>query len=200
MLRPIVSRPVRIGVKHHLGLTTRFLLLSDSYGFAGVGRSLWREDGFVVYSCCWPSPAQSFSGPSPVGLATKFYCLQIWGFPSCRLQRLAGLRWRYSTPASTRNISELRQSQSYFTTGGLPLISSSWHQAPWDSPPEFVFQLNTCGDSPYLTFSLTRGRVCRLQLLPTLSGSSPAELITTFYCLRFETPPNWSSGPHIYIP
>jgi hypothetical protein len=28
-------------------------------------------------------------------------------------------------------------SQSYFTTGGLPPISSSWLQAPWDSRPVF---------------------------------------------------------------
>jgi hypothetical protein len=58
----------------HLGLTTKFLLLSDSYGFVDVGRSLWREVVSVVYNCCWSSPAQSFSGPSPVGLATIFYC------------------------------------------------------------------------------------------------------------------------------
>jgi hypothetical protein len=32
--------------------------------------SLWREDGSVVDNCCWSSPAQSFSGRSPVGLAT----------------------------------------------------------------------------------------------------------------------------------
>jgi hypothetical protein len=59
----------------NLGLTTRFSLLSDCYGVADVGRSLWREDGSVVYNCCWSSPAQSFSGPSPVGLTTIFYCL-----------------------------------------------------------------------------------------------------------------------------
>jgi hypothetical protein len=40
----------------HLGLTTRFLLLSGSCGFVDVGRSLWREDGSVVYNCCWTSP------------------------------------------------------------------------------------------------------------------------------------------------
>jgi hypothetical protein len=57
--------------------TTRFLLLSDSCGFVDMGRSLLREDGSVVYSCCWPSPAQSFSGPSPVGLETIFYCLRF---------------------------------------------------------------------------------------------------------------------------
>jgi hypothetical protein len=33
---------------------------------------LWREDESVVYNCCWPSLAQSFSGPSPAGLITTF--------------------------------------------------------------------------------------------------------------------------------
>jgi hypothetical protein len=55
------------------------------------------------------------------------------------------------------------QSQSYFTTGGLLPISSSWRQAPSDSRP--LFQLNIFGYSPYVTSSLTRGWVCRLQLL-----------------------------------
>jgi hypothetical protein len=27
--------------------------------------------------CRWPLPAQSFSGPSPLGLATVFYCLRF---------------------------------------------------------------------------------------------------------------------------
>jgi hypothetical protein len=61
--------------------------------------------------------------------------------------------------------------QSYFTTGGLPPISSSWCQAPWDSQPEFFFQLNTCGCSPYVTSSLTRGWICHLQLLLDLASS-----------------------------
>jgi hypothetical protein len=42
-----------------------------------MGLSLWREDGPVDYNCCWPSPAQSFSGPSPLGLAIIFYCLRF---------------------------------------------------------------------------------------------------------------------------
>jgi hypothetical protein len=40
-----------------------------------VGRPLWREVGSVFCMCCWPLPAQSFSGPSPLGLETIFYCL-----------------------------------------------------------------------------------------------------------------------------
>jgi hypothetical protein len=60
------------------------------------------------------------------------------------------------------------QSQSYFTTGGLPPISSFLRRATWDSRVEFFSQLNTCSHSPYITSSLTRGRVCHLQLLLAL--------------------------------
>jgi hypothetical protein len=34
----------------HLGLMTRFLLLSDSCGFVDMGRPFWREDGSVFYN------------------------------------------------------------------------------------------------------------------------------------------------------
>jgi hypothetical protein len=44
----------------HLGLTTRFLLPSHHCGYVDVWRSLWRENGSVIYKYCWPSPAQSF--------------------------------------------------------------------------------------------------------------------------------------------
>jgi hypothetical protein len=122
MLRPTVSRPVCLGVKPHLGPKTRFLWLWDSCCFLDVGRPLWREDGSVVYNCCWSSSTQSFSGPSPAGLMTIFYDPRFetpttWrtrspsyipqekggpvippgtGFPFLRLLRLAGLWWRCS--------------------------------------------------------------------------------------------------------
>jgi hypothetical protein len=64
----------------HLGLTIGLSLLSDSCGFVDVGRSLWREDGSLVYNCCWPSPAQLFSGPSPVRLVTMFLLYQVRDF------------------------------------------------------------------------------------------------------------------------
>jgi hypothetical protein len=75
-------------------------------------------------NCCWSSPAQSFTGPSPVGLKTTLYCLRFetdptrspylylpgtgWPGYSPRhwfhfrlLLRLSGLQWRYSTPSPT---------------------------------------------------------------------------------------------------
>jgi hypothetical protein len=64
------------------------------------------------------------------------------------------------------------QSQSYFTTGGLSPISSSWRQTPRDSRhSNFIFQQNICGYSPYVRSSLTRGWVCRLQLLLVLASA-----------------------------
>jgi hypothetical protein len=107
------------------------------------------------------------------------------------------------------------QSQSYFTTGGLPSLSSSWRQAPWGSRLRIFFQFNTCSHSPYVTSSLTRGWVCRLQLLLVLASadilmSSLTGLMKMFYSLRFETPPTWrtmfvylyprGSGRPSYVP
>jgi hypothetical protein len=99
------------------------------------------------------------------------------------------------------------ESQIYFTTGGLPPISSSWRQAPWD--PRLVtlfFQLNICGYSLYVT-SLWRedGSVvyhcCWASPAQSFSGPSPAGLMTILYCLRFETPQTWRARfPYLYIP
>jgi hypothetical protein len=97
--------------------------------------------------------------------------------------------------------------QSYFNTDGLPPISSSWRQAPWGPRPEFLFSNWTLGGySPYVTSSLTRGWVCRLQFMlvspaQSFSGSRPTGPMTIFYCLRFETPPTWRvRSPYLYPP
>jgi hypothetical protein len=76
-LRLTVSRSVILGVEPHLGLMTIYLLLFDSYSLVFVGRPLRRENGSVFCICCWSLPAQSFSGPSPLGFVTIFYCLRF---------------------------------------------------------------------------------------------------------------------------
>jgi hypothetical protein len=55
----------------HLGPKTIFVFLSDSCKFVDVRHPLWQQES-IVYNCCWSSPAQSFSGPSPTGLWSYF--------------------------------------------------------------------------------------------------------------------------------
>jgi hypothetical protein len=66
----------------YLGPATNFSpflnLILGCYGFADMVRPLWREVGSVVFSYCWASPAQSFSGRSLTGLMTIFYYLNFW--------------------------------------------------------------------------------------------------------------------------
>jgi hypothetical protein len=92
----------------------------------------------------------------------------------------------------------------YFTTGGLPPISSSWRLAPWDSRPAF-FQLNTCFHSPYVTSALKRGWVCSLKFLLVLARAivlrSDYSRICDHIILSSSIPPQpGGPGPRIYIP
>jgi hypothetical protein len=135
------------------------------------------DDRSVVYNCCWPSSAQSFSGPSPVGLMTIFYCLRYetsptWrarspyilqeesvpvvppgtGFPFRRLLRLSGLRWRYSNPPPH----ELPQSPQRLRARVTSRLAVQRQLLRLGANPsrlttrDFVLQLNHCGRSPYV--------------------------------------------------
>jgi hypothetical protein len=91
-----------LGWSIHLGPKTRFLWVPDSCGVADVERPLWREDTSVIYNRCWPLPAQSVSGPSPLGLMTIFWCLRLESSPTWRARSAylypPGTGWPSYTP------------------------------------------------------------------------------------------------------
>jgi hypothetical protein len=128
ILRPRVSRPVRLGVRHPSGTRDQFFffleICLDSFGFVILLRPLWGEDGSVILLLLVLARAvpvlsesrrtqdrillsQFLRLPQPGGPGPRIYISQEecgpdippgTGFPFHRLLRLAGLRWRYSIP------------------------------------------------------------------------------------------------------
>jgi hypothetical protein len=79
------------------------------------------------------------------------------------------------------------QSQSYFTTGGLTPISSSWAPSLLRPTTKDFFQLNPYGHSPYITSCLTRGWVCLMNVLGLLSSVLIPHVVCywNFFPLRY---------------
>jgi hypothetical protein len=162
------SRSVCLGVKPHLGPKTRFLLLSHSWRFADVGHPLWWMMGLLFtiavgpdqrnHSWVWvPWDSWSYFTVSdsrhlqPGGPGPRVYIPQeqggpvippCTGFPFCHLQLSRATVEVFKTHLHAGNWLDCRlkvKSHSYFITGSLPPVSSSWCQAPWDSQPEGFF-------------------------------------------------------------
>jgi hypothetical protein len=103
------------------------------------------------------------------------------------------------------NCSEI-ESQIYVTSDGQS-ASLSWFQAPiWGWRPYFCCWL-TCAGFFDVGRSLWRENgsaiynSCWSSPAQSLLVPNPKDLVTIFFCLRFETPPTWrASFPYLYPP
>jgi hypothetical protein len=101
-----------------------------------------------------------------------------WRFPTVNIHLPLGSRTvpGLNYQLLTATLLSQSQSQSYFATGGLPPISSFWRQAPWDSRPEYFFQLMqpplwSSGQSSWLQIQRSRDRFPALSEFLRSSGS-----------------------------
>jgi hypothetical protein len=84
VLRPTVSQLVCLVFMHPLGTADKFFFFNHHWTAEGSLMCGTLSDEGTGYSWCWASPQQSFSGPSPSGLTTIFYCLKFDAPPNWR--------------------------------------------------------------------------------------------------------------------
>jgi hypothetical protein len=122
-----------------------------------------------------------------------------------RTRSILWLRCGLSLFWSERRLAQLSESELFydwrFTANQFVLATSPLRLTTCN----FIFQLNTCGYNPYVRSSLTRGWVCRSQLVLVLSSavihrSESRGTHDHIYCLRFEIAQPGGPGSHICIP
>jgi hypothetical protein len=212
MLRPTVSRPVCLCVKHPSGAYDQILYYYQIVSGLLTWGALSGERTVLPFTIAAGRRQRSYSWirvprdsrphftvsdsrlPQPGGPGPHIYVPQEQGgpviplgsgFPFRLLLRLAGLRWRHSNPPPLVKVKLVLRS-----TVSRPVCLGLKHPSgAYDQIFIIVRQLRVC---LYGAISLTRRRVCRLLCCwfspaQSFSGQSSFGLVTIFYCLRFET-------------
>jgi hypothetical protein len=127
ILRPTVSRPVCLAIKHPSGAYDQLFYYCQS--IAGVlmwGAISDERTGLSFIITAGLRQHSHFLGPSPVGLVAIFYYLRFETSPFRRLLRLAGFTVEVLDPTSTRESSVSLFRLFIYTCSSLNAHACSW--------------------------------------------------------------------------
>jgi hypothetical protein len=98
MLRPTISRPVCLGIKPPSGAYDQIFITIRQLLVCWCGALSLRRVRVCRLQLLLALASAVILGSESRGTRDHILLSQGWDFTFCRLLRLAGLRWRYSTP------------------------------------------------------------------------------------------------------
>jgi hypothetical protein len=97
MLWPTVSRPVCLGIKHPSGAYDQIFITVGQFRVCWCGAISMTRGRVCRLKLLLALASTVIFGSQFLGARDHILLSQVWDFPFCRLLRLAGLRWRYSS-------------------------------------------------------------------------------------------------------
>jgi hypothetical protein len=97
-LRPTVSRSVRLGIKHPSGAYDQIFIIVRQLRVCSCGALSLTRERVCHLQLLLVLASAVILGSESRGTCDHILLSQIRDIPFCRVLRLAGLRWRYSTP------------------------------------------------------------------------------------------------------